>query len=269
MGNDERRPGRSAILGNPEDPLLRPGTRKGWQGSKFGDGVKRKGSPKDYCGIRIGPVSKRQNETDLRRNGPGRISKVSEDIQRRTIPSISAKTAMGPRDRPTSGSPKYNQLQNLPHHAVRKGGVKQIRQRATSQRVHPTIKITLFLSVLLHKEERWKTTTGSRLPKTKRPDSQKPVPLATHPGADRSSTTRPKIHQIGHMMGIQQRPYQRRRRMEGSLQNQFRPLRAMRHVLRANQLPKYIPDHDGHHFPRVSINRRGHSLYGRHPYRDP
>src|SRR6266702_7621698 len=133
MGNDERRPGRSAVLGNPEDPLLRPGTRSGWRGSEFGDGAKRKGSLKNHCGIGIGPVGKRQNETDLRRNGPGGISKVPEDIQRRTIPSIPAKTTMGSRNRPTSGSPKYNRLQNLPHHAVRKGGVKRIRQRATSQ----------------------------------------------------------------------------------------------------------------------------------------
>ncbi len=176
---------------------------------------------------------------------------------------------MGPRNRPTSGSPKHNRLQNLPHHAVRKGGVKRFRQRATSQRIHPTIEITLFLSILLHKEERRKATTGSRLPKTKLPDSQKPVPLATHPRANRSNTTRPKIHQTGHTMGVQQRPYQRRRRMEGSLQNQFRPLRTMRHVLQTNQLPKYIPNHDGYYFPRVDINRRGHSLYGRHPYRDP
>src|SRR6266702_8785935 len=108
MGDDDRRPGRGAIFGNPEDPLLRPGTREGWQGSEFGDGVNRKGSPKDYCGIRIGPVSKRQNETDLRRNGPGGISKVSEDIQRRTIPPVPTKTAMGPRNRPASGSPEHN-----------------------------------------------------------------------------------------------------------------------------------------------------------------
>src|SRR6266581_428503 len=213
MGNDERRPGRSAILGNPEDPLLRPGTRKGWQGGEFGDGAKRKGSPKDYCGIRIGPVSKRQNEADLRRNGPGRISKVSEDIQRRTIPSISAKTTMGPRNRPTSGSPKHNRLQDLPHHAVRKRGVKRIRQRATSQGIHPTIEITLFLSVLLYKKERRKTATGSRLPKAKLLNGQKPVPLATHPRTNRSNTTRPEIHKIGYTMGIQQCPYQRRRQM--------------------------------------------------------
>src|SRR6266581_6159577 len=122
MGNNERRTGRSAILGNPEDPLLRPGTHEGWRGSEFGDGAKRKSSPKDYCGIRIGPVIKRQNEADLRRNGTGRISKISKDIQRRTIPSIPAETTMGPRNRPTSGSPKHNRLQNLPHHAVRKGG---------------------------------------------------------------------------------------------------------------------------------------------------
>src|SRR6266581_8921764 len=124
---------------------------------------------------------------------------------------------MGSCNRPASGSPKYNRLQDLPHHAVRKRGVKRIRQRATSQGIHPPIEITLFLSVLLYKEERRKTTTGPRLPKTKFPNSQKPVPLATHPRANRPNTTRPEIHQIGHTMGIQQRPYQRRRRMEGSL----------------------------------------------------
>src|SRR6266702_3651134 len=108
MGNDKRRPGRSAILGYPEDPLLCPGTQEGWQGGEFGDGAARKGSPKDHCGIRIGPVGNEQKQTDLRRNGPGRISKIPEDIQRRTIPPISATTTMGPRDRLASGSPKYN-----------------------------------------------------------------------------------------------------------------------------------------------------------------
>src|SRR6266702_164183 len=147
---------------------------------------------------------------------------------------------MGSRDRPAAGSPKYDRLQNLPHYAVRKRGVKRIRQRTTSQGIHPPIKVTLFLSILLHKEERRKTTTGSRLPKTKLPNSQEPIPLATHPRTDRPDTTRPEIHQTGYTMGIQQCPYQRRRRMEGSLQNQFRPLRTMRHVLRTNQLPKYI-----------------------------
>src|SRR6266702_1564736 len=217
MGDDERRPGRSAILGYPEDPLLRPGTRKGWQGSEVGDGVKRKDSPKNHCGIRIGPVGKRQNKTDLRRNGPRRISKISEDIQRRTIPPIPAKTTMGSCNRPASGSPKYNRLQNLPHHAVRKRGIKRIRQRAASQRIHLTIKVTLFLSVLLHQKERRKATTSSRLPKAELLNSQEPVPLATYPRTDRPNTTCPEIHQIGHTMGIQQCPYQRRRRMEGSL----------------------------------------------------
>src|SRR6266702_2849139 len=203
MGNDERRPGRSAILGYPEDPLLRPGTRRGWQGSEYGDGAKRKGSPKNHCGIRIGPVGKRQNKTDLRRNGPGRISRISEDIQRRTVPLIPAKTTMGSQNRPTPGSPKHNRLQDLPHHTVRKGGVKRIHQRTTSQGIHPTIKITLLLSVLFHKKERRKTTTGSRLLKTELLNSQKPVPLATHPRTDRPNTTHLKIHQIGHTMGIQ------------------------------------------------------------------
>src|SRR6266702_436967 len=98
MGDDERRPGGSAILGYLEDPLLCPRTRRGWQGSEFGDGVKRKDSLKNHCGIRIGPVGNEQNKADLRRNGPGRISKVPEDIQRGTIPLIPAKATMGSRN---------------------------------------------------------------------------------------------------------------------------------------------------------------------------
>src|SRR6266702_2809214 len=181
MGDDERRPGRSAIFGNPEDALLCPGTRKGWRGSEFGDGVKRKDSPKDYCGIRIGPGRKRQNETDLRRNGPGRISKISKDIQRRAIPPVPAKTAMGPRNRPASGSPKHNRLQDLSHHAVRKGSTERIRQRAIGQRIHPTVKVPLLLTVLFHKKERREAPTSPRLPTTKLPHCQKPISTAAYP----------------------------------------------------------------------------------------
>src|SRR6266702_6275773 len=128
MGNDERRPGRSAIFGYPEDPLLYPGTRKGWPGSEFGDGVQRNDTPKNQCGIGIGQVGNGQKETNLRRNGPEGISKIPKDIQRRTVPPIPAKTTMGPCDRLTPGSTTYDRLQNLPHHTVRKGGVERIRQ---------------------------------------------------------------------------------------------------------------------------------------------
>src|SRR6266702_1233177 len=57
--------------------------------------------------------------------------------------------------------------------------------------------------------------------------------------------------------------------MEGGLQNQFRPLRTMRHVLRTNEFPKHIPNNDGYHLPRTHINRRSHRLHGRNPNRTP
>src|SRR6266702_912849 len=124
MGDNERRPRSSTILGYLEDPLLRPGTRRGWRGDEFGDGVERNDSPKNHCGIRIGPVGYGQKEANLRRNGSGRISKISEDIQRRTIPSIPAKTTMGSRNRPTPRRIKHDRLQNLSYYAVGKGSVE-------------------------------------------------------------------------------------------------------------------------------------------------
>src|SRR6266702_750698 len=68
MGNDERRPGRSAIFGYPEDPLLYPGTRKGWPGSEFGDVVQRNYSPKNDCGNGIVPVCSRYKKKEHRVN---------------------------------------------------------------------------------------------------------------------------------------------------------------------------------------------------------
>src|SRR6266702_1533835 len=124
---------------------------------------------------------------------------------------------MGPRNRPASGSPKHHRLQDLSHHAVRKGSTERIRQGAIGQGIYPTVKVPLLFTIFLHKKERRETPTGPRLSTTKLPHHQKPISTAAHSRTNQSNTARSNIHQIGYTMGIQQRPYQRRRRMEGSL----------------------------------------------------
>src|SRR6266702_6638940 len=104
---------------------------------------------------------------------------------------------------------------------------------------------------------------------SKLPHREKPIPTTINSRSERPITARPDTHKIGHTMGIQQRSYQRRRRMERSLQNQLRPLRTMRHVLWTNELPKHIPNNDGYHLPGTHSNRRGHRLYGRYSDRNP
>src|SRR6266702_3224553 len=70
-------------------------------------------------------------------------------------------------------------------------------------------------------------------------------------------------------MGIQQRPHQRRRPRKRSLQNQLRALRTLCHVLRTNELPEHVPNHDGYHLPRSHSNGGCSNLHGRHPHRYP
>src|SRR6266702_4281842 len=70
-------------------------------------------------------------------------------------------------------------------------------------------------------------------------------------------------------MGILQRPYQIRRPRKGSLQNQLRAFRTLCHVLRTNELPEHVPNHDGYHLPRSHSNGGSSNLHGRHPHRYP
>ena len=77
------------------------------------------------------------------------------------------------------------------------------------------------------------------------------------------------LHQIQHTVGIQQHPNQRRRRMEGCLQNPDRVIRTTSYVLRTNQLPRHLPTN---YEPNVQRNEdaipeRTIRLHGRHSHR--
>src|SRR6266702_4858770 len=98
MGDRKRRSGFGAIRGNPERPRPSPGTLQRRLGGEFGDGVRKSDSPKDHCGIRISPVGHRQTEASVRRNGSGRIPKISKGIQRSNVASIPASKNIGPRN---------------------------------------------------------------------------------------------------------------------------------------------------------------------------
>jgi hypothetical protein len=57
--------------------------------------------------------------------------------------------------------------------------------------------------------------------------------------------------------------------MEGSIHHEPRPLQTTSHVLRNDQLPSHLPDHDEHAVQRRTPTRLAVNLYGQHPHTHP
>ena len=140
-------------------------------------------------------------------------------------------------------------------------------QREFEERIHLTIKISHGFPLFLYFKERWMTTTNSRLPISQPMDSQECTSLIfdlRHYGQNQGFWSQ-ILHQIRHMMGIQQCPNQRWRPMESSLQNQYRTIRTNGYVLWIMQFAGHISSYDEWHPQRRTQWRMGHCLYGRHP----
>jgi hypothetical protein len=60
-----------------------------------------------------------------------------------------------------------------------KGLLKFLREQEAKGYIQ-TLYLTIRLTVLLHPEEGWQITTGTRLPAYKRYHDQQSIPLATH-----------------------------------------------------------------------------------------
>jgi hypothetical protein len=57
--------------------------------------------------------------------------------------------------------------------------------------------------------------------------------------------------------------------MEGSVRHEPRPLRTTSNVLRDDQLPSHLPDHDERTIQRRTPTRLAVNLHGRHPHTHP
>jgi hypothetical protein len=91
----------------------------------------------------------------------------------------------------------------------------------------------------------------------------------THPRAHCEGPRSQPVYQVRHSLGIQQHMNTRRRPMEGGIHHKPWPLRATSHVLRNDQLPSHLPDHDEHVVQRRTLTRLAVNLYGQHPHTHP
>ena len=111
---------------------------------------------------------------------------------------------------------------------------------------YQTIKKSLQ-STLLHQKERQKTLTSIGLSTSQPVDHMKCIPPSPQTQTHQPTKQVLPLHQIQHMIGIQQCKNQRRRQMEGSFRHQWRPVQTDSNVLRINQLPSHLPDNDEIH----------------------
>jgi hypothetical protein len=98
--------------------------------------------------------------------------------------------------------------------------------------------------VLLHQKERQEIATSTRLSTHQSMDHPKHLPTTANSRTHRPIKRLLPLHEIRHLLGLQQRPDQRRRQMESSIYHQRRLVQTNRHVLRAHQLPGNLPNHD-------------------------
>jgi hypothetical protein len=91
----------------------------------------------------------------------------------------------------------------------------------------------------------------------------------TYPRTHCESQRSQPIHQVRHSLGIQQHTNTRWRSMEGSVHHQSRSLQTTSDVLRDDQLPSHLPDHDERTIQRRTPTRLAVDLHGRHPHTHP
>jgi hypothetical protein len=97
-------------------------------------------------------------------------------------------------------------------------------------------------------------------------DPPKCHPTPTHPRTHRKSPRSQLVYQVRHLLGIQQHTNTRRRPMESGIHHEPWPLRATSDVLRDDQLPSHLPNHDERTVPRRTPTRLAVNLHGQHPH---
>ena len=127
------------------------------------------------------------------------------------------------------------------------------------------IKKPIRCPLLLHQEERRMTPTCLRLQTTEQMDDMQPIPPPSHQQTHLTCPRSISVFQIQHMLGIQQCAHQTRRRMEGYIYHESRPVRTKSHVFWSHKFPCHIPNHNEHHLCRRITRELVDNQYGRHP----
>src|SRR5712672_997388 len=152
-------------------------------------------------------------------------------LLRRSRTTFPRTAHLGSRYRPKTGSSQCTPGKNLFTHGPRTGRTEKIRHRTHPKGLHPSIQEPLCRPLLFHQKERWETPTRSGLPTVEPVDSSEYVSPPVNPSTHQQSSCPSSVHQIRHTMGVQQRPYPKRRRVEGGLHHQRRTIRTNGHVL--------------------------------------
>ena len=95
-------------------------------------------------------------------------------------------------------------------------------------------------------------------------DNQESIPPPSNPWTDQSSKESSPLFKIWCSMGLQQCTNQRRGWMKSSICHEPRPLRTTSYVLRANELPGNLSNHDEWNLRNGTKGRVALNLYGWH-----
>jgi hypothetical protein len=176
---------------------------------------------------------------------------------------------MGSRHRTEARPPRTHAREGVRPDPTRTRGTGNVPPRTPRQGIHHRVQKPIRGPILLRQKERRKAATRTGLPKAQRMDPPKRHTTPAHPRTHRESQRSQPIHQVRHSLGIQQHTNTRWRPMESSIRHEPRPLRTTSDVLRDDQLPSHLPDHDERTIQRRTPTRLAVDLHGRHPHTHP
>jgi hypothetical protein len=169
---------------------------------------------------------------------------------------------MGPCHRTKTRPPREHAREGVRPNPTRTGSTRNTPPRAPRQGIHYRIQKPVCSPILLRQKEGRETPTSTGLPEAQQMDPPKRHATPTHSRTHRKSPRSQPVHQIRHPLGIQQHTDTRWRPMEGSIYHEPRPLRTTGNVLRDDQLPSHLPDHDERTVQRRTPARLAVNLHG-------
>jgi len=139
------------------------------------------------------------------------------------------------------------ELQGLPAFHLRTERTRCLSEGEPQIWTDPTLQVPDGRSGHLCKKEGQETPSGAGLPCTERHDHEEQVPASLNSGADCEAPQSQVLHEVGCLVGLQQRPDKGRRPVEGCLPDQPRLVRTPCHVLWPHEQSRHLPDDDGRH----------------------
>jgi hypothetical protein len=176
---------------------------------------------------------------------------------------------MGPRHRTKTRPPREHARESICPNPTRTGSARNIPPRTPRQGIYHRVQKPVRGAILLRQKERRKTPTSAGLPEAQRMDPPKRHTTPTHSRTHHKSPRSQSVHQVRHSLGVQQHTDTRWRPMEGSIHHKPWSFRATGDVLRDDQLPSHLPDHDEHAVQRRTPAGLAVNLHGRHPHTHP